>query len=99
MLGVVRGEKWQRCFWLDARRNPGKRLPGETVKSQSVKVLRRRLGKAFSETNVAVDSAPEQMNWQDFVRVPCSLALYRQDQNEHWATTCALSCNSSNWLH
>lgn len=28
---------WQRCFWLDARRNPGKRLPGETVKAQSVR--------------------------------------------------------------
>lgn len=35
---------------LDARRTPGKRLSGETAKSQSVKVSRRRLGKPFSET-------------------------------------------------
>lgn len=70
------------------------------MKSQSVKVLERRLGTAFSEITTAVDSALEQVNWQeDFMSVPCSLALCRQDQNEHWATSHALSCNSSNWLH
>lgn len=69
------------------------------MKSQSLKILRRRLGKAFSEITTAFDSSLEQVNWQeDFVRVPCSLALYRQDQEEHWATSYALSCNSSNWL-
>jgi len=70
------------------------------MKSQSVKILRRRLGKPFSKATMAVDSALEQMDWQeDTVRFPSSLASCRQGQNEHWATAYALRCSSSNWLH
>lgn len=98
--GDSEGGEMAKMFLPGCWEKPWEKITWRDCEVSVSKVLRRRLGKAFSETTTAVDSASEQMNWQeDFVRVPSNLALRRQDQNEHWATTCALSCKSSNWLH